>query len=244
MNFSVEKAIKLLRKNFILILAVALLMSAAMYYYTITTAVPIYTAYTELYVNTKATEGDKYLGIGAENSYSATYIEMLKTVKFCKVVYQGLSDEYKAMTSPAGVYGSLRVGSKNETAIITVRVASANNALAKAVAESAAHNASIYLNERFGVDNVEIVEDARISGVTAVDYKRNVIIGFIFGAFVSFFIVFVKDMYDYRIRSTEEISERYNLPVLGTVPTFDSKPGADKYAKKGYRYRYKYKYKR
>lgn len=243
MNFSVEKAIKLLRKNFILILAVALLLSAAMYYYTIKTAVPIYTAYTELYVNTKVTEGDKYLGIGAENSYSATYIEMLKTVKFCKVVYQGLSDEFKAMTSPAGVYGSLRVGSKNETAIITVRVANANNALAKAVAESAAHNASIYLNERFGVDNVEIVEDARISGVTAVDYKKNVIIGFIFGAFATFFFVFVKDMYDYRIRSTEEISERYNLPILGTVPTFDSKAGTDKNANKSYINRYKYKYK-
>lgn len=241
MNFSIEKAIKLLKKNFILILAVALLMSVAMYYYTIRTAVPVYTAYTELYVNTKATEGDKYLGIGAERSYSSTYIEILKTVQFCKVVYQGLSDEYKALTSPAGIYGSLRVASKNETEIITVRVSSTNNALAKAISESAAHNASIYLNEKFGVDNVEIVEDARISGVTAVDYKKNVIIGFVFGAAVTFFIVFVKDMYDYRIRSTDEISERYNLPILGTVPTFDSKPTADKHMKKDYRYRYKYK---
>lgn len=244
MNFSIEKAIKLLRKNFIVILAVALLMSAAMYYYTIKTAVPVYTSYTELYVNTKGMEEDKYLGIGAERSYSSTYIEILKTVQFCKVVYQGLGDEYKSLTSPAGIYGSLRVGSKNETEIITVRVANTNSVLAKAIAESAAHNASIYLNEKFGVDNVEIVEDARISGVTAVDYKKNVLIGFLFGAVLTFFIVFVKDMYDYRIRSTEEISERYNLPILGTVPTFDSKPSADKHLKKNYGYRYKYRYKR
>ncbi len=242
MNFSVEKALKLLRKYFVLILAVALVCAVAMYYYTINTAVPVYTAYTELYVNTGGIEDNKYQGIGAEKSYTDTYIEILKTVQFCKVVYDGLGDEYKGMTSPAGVYGSLGVGSKNETAIITIRARSVNDKLAKAITESAAHSSSLYLNEKFGVSNVEIVEDARISGVTSVDYKRNVIIGFLFGALVTFLVVFFKDMYDHRIRSTDEIVERYNLPVLGTVPTFDSKPGAgNKYMKKDYKYKYKYK---
>lgn len=225
MNFSIEKVIRLLRKYFILILAVALLMSVAMYYYTVKTAVPVYTAYTELYVNTRLTDDNKSNYISMEQNYSKTYIEMLKTIKFSKVIYQGLADEYKAMTSPASIYYALNVGNKNETAIITVRVHNVNEGLAKAIAESAAHNAGIYLKEKFGVENVDVVEDARISGVTSVDFKRNVAIGFIFGAFVTFFAVFIKDMYDYRIRSAAEITEKYDLPILGIVPSFDSKSG-------------------
>lgn len=232
MNFSIEKAIRLLRKNFILIFTVALLMSVVMYYYTVKTAVPVYTAYTELYVNTNFTDDNKFSYIGAEQNYSKTYIEMLKTIKFSKVVYQGLADEYKELTSPSSIYYALSIGNKNETAIITVRVYNVNEGLAKAVAESAAHNAGIYLKEKFGVDNVDVVEDARISGVTSVDFKKNVIIGFLFGAFVTFFAVFVRDMYDYRIRNSGEITEKYDLPVLGVVPVFDSKAGGGKYAGK------------
>lgn len=232
MNFSIEKAIRLLRKNFILILIVALLMSVAMYYYTVKTAVPVFTAYTELYVNTKLTDDNKFSYIGAEQNYSKTYIEMLKTMKFSKVIYQGLADEYKELTSPASIYYALSVGNKNDTAIITVRVHNTNEGLAKAVAESAAHNAGIYLKEKFGVDNVDVVEDARISGVTSVDFKKNVVIGFLFGALVTFFIVFVRDIYDYRIRSADEITEKYDLPVLGVVPSFDSKSAGGKYAGK------------
>jgi len=44
MNFSLEKIIKLLRKNFLIIMAVALLFSAFMYYYKKNNTVPVYTA--------------------------------------------------------------------------------------------------------------------------------------------------------------------------------------------------------
>lgn len=224
MNFSVEKILKLLRKYFLLILAVSLICAAFMYWHTIKTAVPVYTAYTEMYVNTIAPEGDKYLVLGSSN-YTSTYIEILKTVQFCKIVYQGLSDDYKKMTSPAGIYASMHVARKNDTDIITVNVHSTNSKLAMTIAESVWNSAGIYLNEKFGVDSVVIVENARPSGVTAAAYKKNVMIGFAAGAFLTFFAVFVKDLYDYRVRSADEISERYNLPILGRVPTFSGKKG-------------------
>ncbi len=232
MNFSIEKIIKLLRKNFLIMLAVALLCSAAMYYYKKNNTIPVYTAYTELYVNTVFKEdGTLSSGISAERNYVSTYIEMFKTVKYSNEVHGFLSEEDQQKITPNGIHNALAIGSKNETEIIYVRVYNTDRDLAHDIAKAVAQSAPKYLNKEFGVAAVKVVEDARITGVSSVSYKKSVIIGFVFGAVLVFFIAFIKDLYDYRLRNSSEIKERYNLPVLGTVPMFDSKASGaqDKY---------------
>lgn len=240
MNFSLEKIVKLLRKNFLIILSVALLFSAFMYYYKKNNTVPVYTAYTELYVNTVFNEdGSLSSGISAERNYVSTYIEMFKTVKYSNEVYEFLSEEDKGKTTPNGIYGSLNIGRKNETEIIYVTVYNIDKELAYNTATAVAQSAPKYLNEEFGVDAVKVVEDARITGVSSVSYKKSVIIGFVFGALIAFFVIFIKDLYDYRLRSASEMKEKYNLSILGMVPTFDSKSNTS-----GGKYKYYNKYKR
>ncbi|MBQ3194871.1 MAG: hypothetical protein IJB65_00235 [Clostridia bacterium] len=243
MNFSLEKIVKLIRKNFLIILAVALLFSAAMYYYKKNNTVPVYTAYTELYVNTVYKEdGSLSSGISAERNYVSTYIELLKTVKYSNHVYNYLSEADKKLTSPNGIYYSLQIGSKNETEIIYVRIYNTNRDLAYNIAKAVEACTSDYLYNEFGVERINVVDYARITGVSSVSYKRSVVIGFVLGALFAFFVVFVKDLYDYRLRNSSEIRERYNLPVLGMVPTFDSRASA---TNSNYKYYSKYsKYKR
>lgn len=240
MNFSIEKVIKLLRKHFLLILAVAVLCSAVMYYYKKNNSTPIYTAYTELYVNTVVREeGKEYAGINTERNYVSTYKEILKTYNYSEYVKDVLVDKYPNLTAGA-VFGSLNITTKNETEIIVVRIYNTNKDLAVDIANAVEESAQEYLHELFSIANVDTVEDARFAGVSSVSYKKSVIIGFVFGALLAFFAVFVKDLYDHRLRSAAEIKERYKLPVLGTVPTFDSKANTG-----GDRYKYKYsKYKR
>lgn len=237
MNFSLEKMIKLLRKHFLVILAVAVLFAAGMYRHKKNNTVPVYTAYTELFANTIQYEEDKiYSGINSERNYVSTYIEMFKTVKYSQKVYSFLSDEDKAKTSPLSIYYSMSVGSKNETAIIYVRIYNTDSALAHSIAKAVATSAAQYLNEEFGVAAVNVVEDARISGVSTVSYKKSVIVGFLLGAMLSFFVFFVKDLYDYRLRSASEIKDKYKLAILGTVPTFDSKANVGSKYNHGYKY--------
>lgn len=230
MNFSVEKTIKLLRKHFLLVLAVALLFSAAFYYYKKNNSVPVYTSYAELYVVTKAAE-DGYMqaGISAERNYVSTYIEMLKTVKYSQSIYDYLDPEDQKKTTPALIYSSLSISSKNETEIITIRVYNKDRELGMRIAEVLERAAeSHFANLKVSIDDVSEADAPRFAGVSTVSYKKSVVVGFIIGAFLSFFIVFVKDLYDYRLRSASEIKERYGLPVLGSVPTFDSGAGGDR----------------
>lgn len=236
MNFSFEKIIKLIRKHFLLILAVALLCSVGMYYYKKHNSTPVYTAYTEMRVNTVLTEeGKEYASINTERNYVSTYIEILKTYNYSEYVRKDLLTKYPAL-SAGEVFGSLNISQKNDTEIIVVRVYNTNRELAVDIANAVEESAQEYLHDLFSVASVGTVEDARFAGVSSVSYKKSVIIGFAFGALLAFFAVFVKDLYDYRLRSVSEIKERYNLPVLGAVPTFDSKSTA-----RGGKYKYNYR---
>ncbi len=204
-----------------------------MYYYTTSNAVPVYTAYTELYPRTYDT--DKLpSSIGMERSFSSTYIQMLKTVNYSETVYNNLDPETQKRTSKEGIFYSMRVGNKNGTEIITVYVTSVDPGLALKIAESVEVSANDYLHQTFGVYKVDPVENARLSGVTAQGYKKNVIVGFVFGALIAFVIAFIKDMYDYRLKSADEIIKQYNLPILGAVPSFNSKTAAATKDKNGY----------
>ena len=239
MNFSIEKCVKLLRKNFLFILLAAIALAVGMYYYTTSNAVPVYTAYTELYPRTFDSENAASY-IGAERSYSTTYIQMLKTVNYSETVCNNLDPTIREKygVTKQSVFGSMSVGSKNETEIITVYVRSTSMELALKIAEAVEVSANDYLHQTFGVYKVDPVENARLSGVTTVGYRKNVVIGFVLGALIAFFIVFIKDMYDYRLKSADEIIRQYNLPILGAVPSFDSKAVAasskDKYGYRSY----------
>ncbi len=236
MNFSIEKCVKLLRKNFFIILLAAVALAAGMYYYTTKNAVPVYTAYTEIYPRTFNTE-NAATSIGAERSYSSTYIQMLKTVNYSETVCNNLDPAIREKygVTKQTVFYSMSVGSKAETEIISVYVSSTSQELALKIAEAVEVSANDYLHQTFGVYKVDPVENARLSGVTTVGYRRNVIIGFILGALIAFFVVFIKDMYDYRLKSADEIVKQYNLPILGAVPSFDSKAVSASKGKYGYR---------
>ncbi len=233
MNFSIEKCVKLLKKNFFFILIAALVLAAGMYYYTTSNAIPVYTAYTELYPRTYDTD-KMAASIGAERSFSTTYIQMLKTVNYSETVYNNLDPETQKLTSKESIFYSMHVGSKNSTEIITIYVSSTNRDLALKIAEAVEVSANDYLHQTFGVFKVDPVENARLSGVSAVGYKKNVIIGFILGALIAFIIAFIKDMYDYRLKSADEIIKQYNLPILGAVPSFDAKTATAAKNRNGY----------
>ena len=45
-----------------------------------------------------------------------------------------------------------------------------------------------------------------------------VVIGFIAGAALAALIIFLINLFDTRVKSSEELSNKYNLPILGEVP--------------------------
>ena len=51
---------------------------------------------------------------------------------------------------------------------------------------------------------------------------RNTFVGLVFGFILAAAIVVVREITDNRIRSAEELSELFNLPLFGIVPDFSN----------------------
>ena len=51
-------------------------------------------------------------------------------------------------------------------------------------------------------------------------YLKNCLLGAVAGLLIAAAYVILRDLLDVRIKSAEELSQRYDVPVLGSIPAF------------------------
>lgn len=74
------------------------------------------------------------------------------------------------------------------------------------------------------VDNVNILDEAVLpQKPSSPKIKRNTALGALLGLFVSSFIAVFIEINDTRIKSAEELQEKFNIPVLGVIPEIKEK---------------------
>lgn len=64
--------------------------------------------------------------------------------------------------------------------------------------------------------------------------RRNTILGMLLGAFLMAAYLVIRELLDTRVRSEQELEEKFGIPIIGTIPNFDSATG-----KSGYNYGYR-----
>ena len=73
-------------------------------------------------------------------------------------------------------------------------------------------------------DAISIADHARPATMPANtrNLGRNTVFGGLIGAILSFLVVLIVDLADIRIKDEDDIIENYTVPLLGSVPNFDS----------------------
>jgi capsular polysaccharide biosynthesis protein len=70
---------------------------------------------------------------------------------------------------------------------------------------------------------VSVAESATEPKVSNNNLMLFSVIGFILGMVIAFIIAVLRDMLDTRVKTVNDIKVRYNLPVLGAIPTLKGK---------------------
>lgn len=154
-----------------------------------------------------------------------TYIEMFKTNKFNQAVADELNKKYNSSYSAADIKYSITITKVSNTAMFKITVTT-NNAdrsyqIAKQLEKSIPQKMQDTNN---GVVNASIEDSAiKASASESLGYPKKCLIGFAAGAALAIVFIILRDLLDVRIRTAEELSERYGIPVLGTIPEFDIK---------------------
>ena len=141
-----------------------------------------------------------------------TYIEIFKTNKFCSKVAGEMNKKYYTNLSPADIKQSFTIETVENT----------DPTLSYNIAHQMEESVPEQMEETNNGLVQTTVEDKAIKPNTAEGrgYLKNCLLGAVAGLLIAAAYVILRDLLDVRIKSAEELSQRYDVPVLGSIPAF------------------------
>lgn len=180
---------------------------------------PTYSSRVSMYVNNnskdRADGGLNINDINASQKLVATYIEILKSEVVLNDVITQMGLNYTA----GELKRMISANALNNTEILEIKVTSQSPEEAAAIANKIAEIAPPQIIRVVQAGGVQLIDKAQVNlNPVAPNTKRNIAIGAAIGMILAMGVILLLALLDNRIKSEEELSKRYNLPVLGTIP--------------------------
>lgn len=147
-----------------------------------------------------------------------TYSEIIKSPRILDEVSKKLDNKY----SKDEIENMLTVSNQTDSQILTISIKSSDSKYSGILANEIAKVFSKEIDKIMKVDNVSILSEAQNkSPKVSPSYLLNGVIALITGLIFAFIAVFSKELLDKRIKNEEEVKSYLELPVLGSIQTFD-----------------------
>lgn len=216
--------LRILHRNWILILALTILGGAGAYGYSLLQT-PSYEAETQLYVSVRSDSS------GISELAQGTTFARQAVVSFVDVVDSALVldrviDDLNLDTTAQRLAGSIQASSATNSVIITVKVSNPNAELAASIANSVGSNFSDVVVNRLekpdgdtaSLVKVETIAPALVPTSPATPrVPLNVAVGIIVGLALGLGIAILRSVLDTRIHSLHDIEAATEAPVLGGI---------------------------
>lgn len=188
---------------------------------------PKYESSITMYVNNRrvgdsanATE-NKVLSsdIQASKQLVPTYVEMIKSNN----VLESVADEFNETTGKSyganKIKGMISANALGNTEILKVTVKSSDAAEAMEIANIIAVVAPEKIQTFVERSYIKIIDYAKVSTTpVSPNLRNNTIFGTLIGLVLSISFVLLKELFDVRVKTTEDLVKRFRYPVLGTIP--------------------------
>lgn len=227
MDLTLDKLLTLFWKNILLIVICVIVFASAAFFYTEYVIPPQYSASVKLFIDSSSSGNTPDLNsITYAQKVIYTYVEILKTNEFVEKI------GHEVNYIPCRFAFST---ASNDVEIIKATVYAASKKDADTVINAVREIAPQHIHDIVGNRNNVITPfDPTYSSKTPVspNKKVNVLIGVFGGLFVSCAYLILKELFDTKIKSNEDLTAIFNIPVLGTVPDFSAKLNSKKGARR------------
>ena len=168
-----------------------------------------------------------------------TYITIMQTNEFNSRVVNDLNETYNS-NYPANILnGATEVEILNDTAIFKITVTTTDPDLSYKIARQLETTVPKIMKEKNQGLVRASVEDRAVKATTAGNpgYAKKMLFCALIGIALSAAYVILRTLLDIRIKSSDELTEKYNIPVLGSIPNFEGRgvqtaKGVEDYVKK------------
>lgn len=202
------------RKKF-LILLTAILTTGLAFAYSAFLATPQYDSTTRLYVVTQSS--DNVAGITNQDLQAGSFL-----VKDYKEIILS-QDVLKNVTTTLGITDDIKekitVNIPVDTRILSITVRDSDPNQAATIANTLRDEAAKKIIEVTKVSDVTTLEAAMpAENPSTPQTKRNLVLGFVVGAFLATALVLVLEVLDDRVKRPQDIEEGLGMTLLGVVP--------------------------
>ena len=193
--------------------------------YTLGFKTPVYSAKTTLVLATSKNSGEDLTNsitttdLTLNSKLVGTYSKLAKSNKVVRKVLSNLNiDENEEK-----IRNNISVTSEEDTDVIRITVTHENAAYSSKIANEVAKEFSKMVNEIYKIDNVYLVDEAEIpERPSNVHHKKDVALFAFVGLALSAAYVFILNMLDTTVKTSEDIEKEFGLPVLITIPQIES----------------------
>ena len=217
-QFSLSELINIfLRKWWILALS-AIILCVSGFFYSQFIVTPLYRTDGTLYVNARRTQTSDVSGanIVASQQLATTYKEILKRRTFLAQVAEDVGNKY----SVGQLSSMITMSPLNETEIMEIKVTGEVPEDVYAICHSVLTHAPDELIRVVNAGSVKILDDGQIPKTPfSPNVKNYTMVGFLLGLALGALIVFCIEFFDTRVKSREDILNRYKEPLLGEIPS-------------------------
>ena len=228
-QISIVDIIDMLLRRWWLIVVSAIIIGAVTFTYTLIFIDPMYKSEGALYVNSSQNQisGEVTTStITASQKLVTTYAEILQRRTFLEQIVQDMGNKYTSEQ----IKKMLKMGSANETEILEISVTGKDPHDVYLIARSILQHAPDELIRVVEAGSVKILDNAKENkNPISPNIRNNTLIGLLVGILLGALIAVLLELFDTRIKSGEEISQRYDEPLLGEIPNLET----DSHERKG-----------
>lgn len=222
-EITIQKLIQEMLKRWWLVLTCVILCAVIFFTYSRFFITEMYTSNASIYVDSKATQVIE----NAENNTANlvelttaemlvdTYIEILSSNSFCYNIKEKLNSPYSAGT----IKSMISYSRVEETGVVHLSVTAPSPKDAYEICQAILLFGNEQIEDVMKVGSIRTIDSATMpSGASYPSDSKNALIGALLGLLISFGIIFVINYFDVHIKTVEDIEDKYDLVVLGTIP--------------------------
>lgn len=222
MEITLKDLIDWVMKGIVFILVLTILFGTGAFFYTKYFIAPTYTAHVKFYAS--STENSSYSTLN--QSVASQFVEFLNINEFYELISKDLAEdtENRVNLSPKEIASCLSFSAViEETSSFFVEVTTTDPAVTHNIALSVAEMGPKQIANYDNVGTLSVISNPVMpTAPSGPNSLKNTLVGLVFGFVLSVAIVVLRELTDNRIRSAEELTELFGLPLFGVVPDFSS----------------------
>lgn len=223
-QFSISELINIFLRRWWIIALSAIILCVSGFFYAQFIVTPLYRTDGTLYVNARRTQTSDVstTNIMASQQLATTYKEILKRRTFLAQVAEDVGNKY----SVGELSGMITMSPLNETEIMEIKVTGEVPEDVYAICHSVLTHAPDELIRVVNAGSVKILDDGQIPKTPySPNVKNYTLVAFALGLALGALIVFCIEFFDTRVKSRDDIINKYKEPLLGEIPALVLTPG-------------------